>query len=70
MTDPNAPPHVPPPHNEGPLTDATPKRPEGQGKTWVQAIGITLAVIGGVLGVLLVIALAVVGLVLWTCSSH
>lgn len=74
MTEPNAPPPESPPpiQNEGPLTEAKPKKPDE--KTWLQALGITVGVILGAVGagiaVLAVVALAVVGLVLWTCSSH
>ncbi|MCB9593002.1 MAG: hypothetical protein H6719_09745 [Sandaracinaceae bacterium] len=50
-----------------------PEKPD-ETKTWLQAIGLTFgltfAVIGGMLAIIVVALLAFVGLVLWTCSSH
>lgn len=66
MTDPIAP---LPPNPEPPVREVPPKKSDGA-KPWLQALGITLGVIGGVLGLFAVGALALVGLVLWTCSQH
>lgn len=51
-----------------------PKKEQDEGKTWLQAIGITFgvtfAVIAGILGVIAIVVLLVIGLILFTCSTH
>lgn len=50
------------------------KKQEDTAKTWLQAIGITFgvtfAVLAGILAVAVIAVLLVVGLVLYTCSTH